>query len=441
MNKKEIRNFLRAKGDYNKTDLDNYSSLSAGKISTALLNKSEQYCMPLFNLIEDKDTSVGSEIDKRFAGVENKLFTHCLDKKYDASVEQLIKAAIHAKLFGVSVVELYLNKDGEFCFELIPKEFYNFEKNTIYLKKGKSKIKLSQPKYYILKHKPVLLKTLWITYAKHFVLTHYLKFTEFLGVPPLIGNASSSDVDTIDGMEEAFKNLKSGSFAILGPQDLVKVLEGRGTQGDFLEFVRYADNEIAKIINGASLISNASQKASYALGKVHDNNRYEIIKADIKYAKTIANTLFRTIGEDLNLNIAFKKDKDLLKRAQTLSIIKNLGYEIDLEDIKDEFDLKSLTPSKTEPKEALNIRSLNSKALKSYDEIDRTLESKEFEKSLQIQEEEILNAIENISKDATSYEDLYKKLCDSFEDISLDKLETYMSKAIVEHKLKGLNDE
>lgn len=430
---KQLKTILLGRGNYTSTDMENYSEISAGKIKNAILHKTPYYYMPLFDLLEQKDTSIGSECDKRKLSSENKFFSTS-NPKYDESVEEIIKACLNARIFGISVIELYLDENGEFAFHLVPREFYNFdEEKGLYLKSGKTKIFPKEPNFYIIKHTPVLLKTLWIAYAKHFVLSHYLKFAEFLGVPPLIVNASSSDEDTISSITTATKNLKSGGYAVFRENDLVKVLEGKGSQADFMEFVRYCDSEIAKTINGASLGSNISKSGSYAQSKSHEENRAEIVNSDIKYATRIATKLFKKIDVDIKLNIAVEKDKELLDRANTLKILKELGYEMTKEQIAYEFDLPA--PVEKELKENKKI-SINSKM--PTDNIDLILEDDTFLEELQQSENEILTSIQKLLNECKSYEELYEKISINFKNIEFKKLEEMMFKAIVQSQLRGV---
>lgn len=435
MNVKEIRSLLAPKGEYAKTEEQSYSELSSGKIKAAISYKKAQYYMPLFDLLEDKDTSVGSECEKRTASIENKFFTSNL-KGYDSSIEEIIKASLHARLFGVSVVELYINDKGDFAFSFVPRENYYYEEDSITLKKGKTKFTPKEPKFYILRAKPVLLKVLWIAYAKHFVLSHYMKFAEFLGVPPLIGNASNSSVETIDQMSEALKNIKSGGYAVLGPQDILKVLEGRGSLSDFMGFVQYADTEIAKVINGASLGSNVAKSGSYAQSKSHEDNRAEIVRGDVKFATRTAIELFGKIGMSLELNIQVEKDVDLYQRAQTLQILNSMGYSMSPEDIAVEFDFP--TPSLKAP----NIRhfSKNAKDL-ALDAIDANLSSAEFLKRSKEQEEEILEVITGLATHCSSYEEVYELLVQNYATMEFAKLDEMMFKAIANNLIVGAVDD
>lgn len=480
MNTKEIRTLLAPKGSYTQIDLENYSELSLGKIKAALIYKKPVYYMPIFNLIEDKDTSVGSETEKRTSSLTNKFFTHKAGEKFDESVEQLIEASIHARIFGLSIIELYMDEDGNFQFELVPREYYYIEENEIYLKRGSVKIKLKEPKFYVIRSKPVLLKTLWVVYAKHFVLSHYMKFAEFLGVPPLVGNAHSSDSEVIDGMAQAVKELKSGSYAVLGPEDILKVLEGRGSQADFMEFVRYVDSEIAKIVNGASLGSNVAKSGSYAQSQSHEENRDEIVRKDVKFATRQATKIFKKIGIELGLNIAIEKDINLLQRAQTLQILKNIGFDMDVAVASKEFDLELINGSgelntmsmglqrlldmglelskkdlrkmfkletpqdakdilkKEQTQEEQNTRlSLNAKETLALDAIDAQMESKSFNDSLKAQEEEILETIQNLAASCESYEEVYDKLQEHYATMEFKRLDEAMFKAIANNLIIG----
>lgn len=444
MDTKTIRTLLTPKGTYTKGDLENYSELSAGKIKAALMYKKPAYTFPLFSLIEDKDSSVGSECEKRINSLENKFFTHKAGEAFDASVEEIIKASVHARLFGLSVVELFLDEDGAFGFEFVPREYYFFKGDELYLKKGKTEFKPTEPKFYIITQKSVLLKTLWIVYAKHFVLSHYMKFAEFLGVPPLIGNAHSSDAEVIDGMAQAMKDIKSASYAVLGPEDILKVLEGRGSQADFMEFVRYADSEIAKVINGASLGSNTAKGGSYAQSKSHEENRFEITKGDVKFAHKTVKLLFSKIGIEAHLNIQIEKDTDLLQRAQTLSILNTMGYSMSAEEIATEFDLPAPSDTKVSaPKREANKKEvgLQSRPSLPLDIIDANLQSKEFNKRLKEQEEEILEIITNLAKSCSSYDEMYELLIKNYAALEFKKLDEMMFKAIANGVIVGGADD
>jgi len=439
MNKKEVSSKLSTQTNYTKTDIQHYNTLTGGQIKVALTTKALEYLYPLFTLISDKDSSVASEIETRASSLENRFFSSSLDDKYNKSIEQIISASIEAKLFGVAIVELFLDSTGDFAFEKVNQEYIFIEEGgEIFLKTGNKKFKPTEPKFFIIKHEPLLIKLLWIVYAKHFVLSHFMKFTEFLGVPPLIVNASSSDSKTIDEISDALRELKSASYGVFGSGDIVKVLEGRGSQDDFLAFVKYADAEIAKVINGQSLSSNASSHASYALGKVQESVRLEIVAKDVKFATTFVNKLFEVLELKSELTIFIEKDTDLLNRANTLKLLFDMGYEMNEEDISKEFDLK-LQKRSTQPNHRLQANAKDK--ILPIDKFDKFFTGDKFKDSLKANEMEIKESLEKVLLSATTFEEAFELLNDAYPDMALDKLEEMFTTVLFNSQLHGYIEE
>lgn len=122
MKKQDLRSLiklLRPKGAYSKTDVAGYVELSPSKIRAALLTKQQNYLFPAFSLIMDKDSAVGAEIEKRLSSVENKFFTHDLGEDQNENIEQIIKAAVSARIFGLSVLEVYADGDANIKFDVV----------------------------------------------------------------------------------------------------------------------------------------------------------------------------------------------------------------------------------------------------------------------------------------------------------------------------------
>ncbi len=426
MTKKEFINSIKPKGAYSKTDFTKYVELSAGKIRVALLNKNPEYLLPIFNLIEDKDSSVGCELEKRVLSTLNKEYTCTLDEKYISSIYDITKASLECKLFGIAVLELYLDENQNFAYRHISREYFNYREDKVYLKSGKKEFVAKSPRFIILRKKPVLIKLIWIVYAKHFVLSHYLKFTEFLGVPPLIGHSHSSDKEVIELMDEALKNLKSGAYGIFGSEDMIKILEGRGTQEDFLKFIEYADNEIAKVINGQTLTSNSGKSGSYALGKIHENTRREIINSDIKDVNFYVNYCFNFIGMSAGFKIPLLKNSADLGRVQTFQILTNMGYEVDEEQMSNELNVK-LKHNPTQLQK-------NSKTIY-MDSFERSIHQKNFNESKDIEE-----MITNLLNSSESYDEAYDKAIDLFGEENIQKIEIALSNSITNSSLKGFYD-
>lgn len=428
-----MKEFLKPKREFIKTDMSYYTELTASRVRAALLTKNQQELFPLFNLLIDKDTSLGSECEKRLNSTLNKFFTHNLGESEDENIEEIIKASIEARITGFSLMELFLGDDGVLKVKTVGREFIEFRDNLPTLKIGKNRFVAKEPFFISITSNPAMLKTLWIAYAKQYVLSLYLKFAEFLGVPPLIGGANSSDEKTLKDMSEAFENLRSGSYAIFGVNDTIKILEGRGSQEDFMEFIRYCDAEIAKCINGSVLSSNTATTGSYAQGKIHENNRFEIIDADIKFATREVKKFYQRFGKKVDLNIQFEKDKNLLQRAQTLQILSSLGYEMDIDDMAKEFDLPL-------PKDKIK-KSLNYKMpLKPLDKFDSFMSSSNFKKPLKDIQSRIKESLNTLLKECETYEEAFDKLYEIYDDVDIDILETVMQNALENTEILGLQD-
>lgn len=430
--KDSILSLLRPQGSYTKTDLHNYSELTAGRIKSALTANDITTLFAIFATIEEKDSTLASELEKRYSTLEGSFFTHTIGKNtYDTSIKQLIKASLDATMYGYGVVELSLNAKADYQFTHIDKEYFYFEDGELYLKTKDKKFLPKEPKFLVFKRKSLLKKIIWIVYAKHFVLSHYMKFTEFLGIPPIIVNSQSSELDTIAQIDLAIKGLKSGSYAVLGQNDIVKVLEGRGNQADFLAFINYADNEIAKLLNGSTLTSNATQNGSYALSKTHENTSFKITLKDASYAKECVDYAFGLLNIESDFNFLIEKDTDLYQRAQTLQILHSMGYTMNTEDISKEFDLK-LQP-KLEQNKRFSHLSANSTNMP-LDAFDTFTPNKNIE-------DEILNTLQTILKDAATYEEASQKLVNAYPHIKLDLLEEQLQKSLANSSMLGYFDD
>ena len=451
MKKQDLRSLiklLRPKGAYSKTDVAGYVELSPSKIRAALLTKQQNYLFPAFSLIMDKDSAVGAEIEKRLSSVENKFFTHDLGEDQNENIEQIIKAGLQARLFGLGILEVYADEDANIKFDVVDRIYINIMENKPYLRIGSRDIEAKEPFFIVVRQEdPALLKILWLVFAKHFVLSHYLKFVEFLGVPPLIGNSSSGDENVITQMAEALEGIKSGSYAVLGPSDIVKVLEGRGSQADFMEFVRYCDAEIAKVINGSVLSSNANtaQSGSYAMSKTHEQNRAEIVAADVKFVTRLVERIYARLGKKANLNIQIEKDVDLLQRAQMLQILHELGYEMSPQDMAKEFDLPpsaKATPKNADDKPAAQTdaekNSANAaKQAKYLTEIERQTAQHDFSAA----SSQISSYVRSVVDKAQTYEQAYEILAKNPLGFKLDALEDELFRIIANAEILGADDD
>ncbi len=81
-------------------------------------------------------------------------------------------------------------------------------------------------------------------------------------------------------MLDNLEDLRAASIGIFSKDDILELLNGNVDQGAFLEFLRYCDECISKVISGQVLASNAVNKGTQALGNVHENTTRYLLEFD-----------------------------------------------------------------------------------------------------------------------------------------------------------------
>lgn len=438
---------LKPGGTYARTDLSLYSELSAANVKAAIVSKDPATLQAVFRLISTKDSRVGSELERREEFLSGRTCNTDLNAKHKKSVREVLSASLQAKLFGYAVLEYYIKPNGEIAISHIEDKYLSYQNDKVWLtgKNGKE-FEAKAPKYLLIKRKPQLLKLVWIVYAKHFVLSHYLKFTEFLAVPPIIVQMSDSSSDAIELVRDGMRTLKSGSFGVLGKDDVIELLEGRGSQADFLNFVSYCDREIAIGLNGSSLTSEA-KGGSYAMSKTHEDARYDLLASDCRNGEELVDEAFEPLGLAANSQVLYERDKDLKTRAEVMEIAQRMGYATTPENIAKELDL---------PEAANNVTAQGSDTdAQGTEDNSITLSRLRFsaENNSQIPsdaidsfdpppelEEEIETTLGKILEASATYEDAYEALIRAYPETDMELLEDTLVKAIANASTLGRVD-
>jgi phage gp29-like protein len=172
-----------------------------------------------------------------------------------------------------------------------------------------------------------------------------------LGVPPVIINTANPD--DVGQVALNTMDLKSGGIGVYAKDDVIKVLEGKGSQADFLEFIKYCDQQISIHINGNTLASSSDGKGSLALGKVHENSQQLITQEDCYFFADELERFLKLklklegfVVDDISVSFQFAKTDDQKTKAETYQILANMGVDIATDFIQEEFGLP-LTTSKT----------------------------------------------------------------------------------------------
>ena len=181
------------------------------------------------------------------------------------------------------------------------------------------------------------------------------------------------------------------------------------------------------------------------MSKTHEQNRAEIVAADVKFASRLVERIYARLGKKANLNIQIEKDVDLLQRAQMLQILHELGYEMSVEDMAKEFDLPPSTksaPKNTEGKPAAQTdaekNSANAtKQGKYLTEIERQTAQHDFSTA----SSQISSYVRSVVDKAQTYEQAYEILAKNPLGFKLDALEDELFRIIANAEILGADDD
>lgn len=133
------------------------------------------------------------------------------------------------------------------------------------------------------------LVALWAYVLKWLAKRDWASLSAVYGKPSKIGKYKpGSDPRDIAKLRSALAQLGSDAAALI-PDTMIIEFEAAATVSGSAEvyerFIRYLDEQVAKLILGASLTtgtSNTGSGGSQALGNVHNELRYDIMRADAK---------------------------------------------------------------------------------------------------------------------------------------------------------------
>ena len=202
------------------------------------------------------------------------------------------------------------------------------------------------------------------------------------------------------------------------------------------------------------LAGNSQINGTQALGKVHNEVRQDILRFD---AMLISASLYELIDETLKLNFSnvkpfkFALDANLEADENALSEvyerITSMGYEIPLEFMETAFKIKGLKfkgEAEAQISQNPDKKGVSKNAQRQnlpLDNIDAALESKEYNKSEKEILKEIKSSLNKLLKDASSYEEAFKKLGEMYEGMDIALLENAMINAVSNAEIYGYEDE
>lgn len=211
---------------------------------------------------------------------------------------------------------------------------------------------------------------------------------------------------------------------------MIEVINGNVDKGTFLEFIRYCDESISKLITGQVLSSNATQNGTQALGAVHNEMQKNATEFD---AILLSESLHSFLKHLLELNfsspapfsfeIDTNTEKDEKLTADTYLILSQMGVKIPIEHLEKTFKINGLAFSHQDstPIESLNKAMIDPSPLTS-------LPSSVF-------------SVQDFLKDAKSFEEAHQKILESYEGEELLTKEQELMDLMLNAAAYGANEE
>lgn len=350
------------------------ASISYKQVKQALENESLSEVIATFEFFKRFDTQISSEIGRRkMQVVRLPLIIESKDKAQDAFLKELVNKRDFRKfLFECSSSLVYgfssfiLNWES-LNSKIFPKPSYishrYFDSDMeyrAYIIQGSDRIYLdSTQDIYTLYHpsdtgniieSSLMNKIVSLASLKHVTITRYMQYLDSFAVPPLIIKSDAlSSKETSDLLLKSALNLRSNGVGLFSLNDILEVLNGNVDKGTFLEFIRYCDECLSKIITGQVLAGNSVQNGTQALGLVHEGIARNILEYD---ASLLGENLIALLKRTLELNfskvapfsfeIDTNTEKDEKLQAEVYNLLSNMGITIPLKHLENTFKIEGL---------------------------------------------------------------------------------------------------
>jgi phage gp29-like protein len=438
---------LNATGLYNYKQFDYIQEISISNIKRVLRDDDLGELVSIYKTMLGRDLHIASELSKRKLQIIS-IPTQITSSKKDSKEQKFIQAYFDTiKLndiilniasavgYGFCVYDLvWGNKviDNQTHFVPVKYNFINqyhfdidLETEQLYIFSAKDNdrldINIDDPKFLTHFHKNdtgsitdygVLKKLIWSFTQKAFVISHYMKHTELLGVPPVIVKASSDEKKELDLMVEQVLSLRSAGVAAFPKDTQVDMLNNKASD-NFLPFIKYIDQKISQQIIGSTLTSNNDGGGSYSLGKTHNEIRQTYLKADCYLIEETINELIKKICDFNFVNPIYPK------------------FQFIHEDNNKQPENQTNTKK---PNQFNNSIELNSQQIKPKDHIDKTISKLDLN-SIQTAFKDDLNSI---FENCTSFEDALQTIADKYKDIDFNTLEQMLVNSLFATKVSAI---
>lgn len=424
-------------------------ALPYSKVKSALSAESLSEVIACFEHFKRFDTQIASELNKRKVQLIGKpIIIESEDQIQDKFLKSFIasryfRTFLHECSAGIAygfssfILNFEQNENGIYpAPQFISYRYFESDQaQRAYISQGGNRIYIDESKDIWTHYHPtdsgnlieqsLMYKIICIASLKHISLMKYMSYLDSFAVPPII--IKSQSTNSKENAQEILKSalaLRSNSVGLFDSSDVIEVINGNVDKGTFLEFLRYCDECISKVITGQVLAGNAVQNGTQALGNVHNDVQKSVCEFD---ALLLAESIEGFLRSMLKLNFAFvapfkfeidtNTEKDEKLQADTYLVLSQMGVQIPIQHLEKSFKIAGLKYANTSNLPNIPTLSLNATQHKLYlDKLDTALQS--ITPSTDF-------SLEVFLKDCQTYEQAHKKILESFsgEDLLLKEQE------------------
>ena len=450
------------------------SQINYKKVKLSLQNESLSEVISVFEFFKRFDTQISSELNKRKMQVTRlPLLIESENKEQDIFLKDFIKTRDFRKLlflfstsipYGFSSFILQwesLNSKIYPKLDFISMRYFESDEAFMpYIEQGGNKIYLHEANedIYTIYHpsdagnlieSSLMNKIISLASLKHITLQRYMSYLDSFSVPPLIiKSEATSTQETSSAILQSALNLRSNGVGLFAKDDVLEVLNGNVDKGTFLDFVRYCDECISKVITSQVLAVNITQFGTQELGNVHEGITKNVLEFD---AGLLAENITPLLAKMLEYNFAHvapfyfeidtNTEKDEKLQAEVYNLLSNMGIKVPLKHLENTFKIEGL-----EYRDNIDL-DINSPL--SFKNMQKNRESNTTKKAKlpQTKLDEIIQTlpiessfnIEEFIKDCKSFEEASNKIYEAFSGDELLLREEELYNYMLHSELLGMD--
>lgn len=194
----------------------------------------------------------------------------------------------------------------------------------------------------------------WMYLFKNYTIKDWVSFSETYGQPLRIGKYSpSATKEDKEALLQAVRSIGVEAAGIISRNTEIEFIEAQrtGSLNIYEALANFCDAQVSKAVLGQTLTSEAGGskgQGSYGLGKVHNEVRLDLVKADASaLAKTITQLLLKPIvgfnfGWDAPMpqfHFQVQEPEDLKALADVYGVFIDRGHQVAQEHIAERFGI------------------------------------------------------------------------------------------------------